>query len=274
MASPTYRTRGIVVRKRALGEADLVVSLLDESGAKVAAVAKGARKPASTFSSRLELFSSVDVLLARGRTLDIVKEARLVRGHGALRCDYELTLAASVAADAVDHLAQESLEQQRIFPMTEALLTVMEGASPASGAALAAAFLLKALATFGYRPALDACAACGAPVSLARADGQNAGGYPDNPFPSAPFSVGEGGVLCPGCASQLQAQPVSALTLANAQTMIESTFSALAVRPPTPAETVDLLRLANLWMGYHTGIRLKSLEQLVLGLQRCHGGVL
>ena len=271
MASPTYRTRGIVVRKRALGEADLVVSLLDEHGAKVSAVAKGARKPASTFSSRLELFSSVDVLLARGRTLDIVKEARLVQGHGALRCDYELALAASVAADAVDHLAQESLEQQRIFPMTETLLTVMEGASPASGAALAAAFLLKALATFGYRPALDACAACGASVPLARMGARDAGDFPGSPPPSAPFSVGEGGVLCLECASQLQAQPVSVETLANARMMMDATFSALAVSPTTPAETVELLRLANLWMGYHTGIRLKSLEQLVVGLQRGSG---
>ena len=152
------------MRKRPLGESDLVVTLLDASGAKVSAVAKGARKPSSSFSSRLELFSRIDALLARGRSLDIVKEARLEAPHAALRSDYDLALAASVAADAVDHLAQEDLEQPRIFPMTDALLSVMEVAPADRAAVLSAAFLLKALATFGYRPALDACVTCGGAV--------------------------------------------------------------------------------------------------------------
>lgn len=267
MAQPTYRAHGIVVRKRALGEADLVVTLLDESGAKIAAVAKGARKPSGTFSSRLELFSRVDVLLVKGRSLDIVKEARLEEGHGALRCDYDLTLAASVAADAVDHLAQESLQQPRIFLMTETLLSVLQDAPPDSSVTLAAAFLLKALATFGYRPALDSCASCGIPVRSAGRPLPSEGAR-ESECGVTPFSVEEGGVLCAECAARLQFQFVSERTIDHARMLMGATFSALAARPMTPADAVDLLHLINLWMGYHANIRLKSLEQLVLSQHR------
>ena len=78
MSQPTYGARGIVLRKTKLGEGDLVVTLLSEDGSQLRAVAKGARKPTSPFASRLELYSVADALLARGRSLDIVKEARLV----------------------------------------------------------------------------------------------------------------------------------------------------------------------------------------------------
>ena len=269
MASPTYRTQGIVVRKRPLGESDLVVTLLDASGAKVSAVAKGGRKPSSSFSSRLELFSRVDALLARGRNLDIVKEARLEASHAALRSDYDLALAASVAADAIDHLAQEDLEQPRIFPMTDALLSAME-AAPAGGAAvLSAAFLLKALATFGYRPTLDSCVMCGGAVEGLAAlpvGGGEAFRRVSEEF--AAFSVEEGGLLCDVCAAGVPSRPVPRATVANARILMASTFPSLADRPCSPAEVISLLHMTSFWMGYHTGVRLRSLEQLVRNLQQ------
>ena len=276
MASPTYRTQGIVVRKRPLGETDLAITFLDGSGAKVSAVAKGGRKPSSPFSSRLELFSRVDALLAKGRSLDIVKEVRLEASHAALRSDYDLALAAAVAVDAVDRLSQEDLEQPRIFPMTDALLSAMEAAPPAGAATLAAAFLLKALATFGYRPALDACVICGEALGgtlAVRGDGASKalGAAASRRMAEATvaFSVEEGGTLCGACAGRLQSQPVPLATILNARVLMASTFSSLAARPGSSAEVVSLLHLANLWMGYHTGIRLKSLEQLVRSL--CQG---
>ena len=83
MARPTYTARVIVVRKTKLGESDLILTLLAEDGSQLRAVAKGARKPKSSFASRLELFSVADVLCAKGRSLDVVSEARLVEGNAA-----------------------------------------------------------------------------------------------------------------------------------------------------------------------------------------------
>ena len=79
MAQPTYSVRGIVLRKTKLAETDLIVTLLADDGTQRRAVAKGARKPSSTFASRLELYAEADLLCSVGRSLDVVKEARLVR---------------------------------------------------------------------------------------------------------------------------------------------------------------------------------------------------
>ena len=89
MASPTYTTRALVLRKTKLGETDLVVTLLAQDGSQVRAVAKGARKPANVFSARLELYSVVDVLCSKGRSLDVVSEARLVASNERVRLDLE-----------------------------------------------------------------------------------------------------------------------------------------------------------------------------------------
>ena len=104
MARPTYTARVIVVRKTKLGESDLILTLLAEDGSQLRAVAKGARKPKSSFASRLELFSVADVLCAKGRSLDVVSEARLVEGNAALRGDIELTSAAAPIAELVERV--------------------------------------------------------------------------------------------------------------------------------------------------------------------------
>ena len=102
MARPTYTARVIVVRKTKLGESDLILTLLAEDGSQLRAVAKGARKPKSSFASRLELFSVADVLCAKGRSLDVVSEARLVEGNAALRGDIERISAAAPIAELVE----------------------------------------------------------------------------------------------------------------------------------------------------------------------------
>lgn len=56
MAADTYSLQALVLRKTKLGETDLIVTLLAQDGRQVRAVAKGARKPNSSFASRLEIF--------------------------------------------------------------------------------------------------------------------------------------------------------------------------------------------------------------------------
>ena len=58
MAADTYSLQALVLRKTKLGETDLIVTLLAQDGRQVRAVAKGARKPNSSFASRLEIFSA------------------------------------------------------------------------------------------------------------------------------------------------------------------------------------------------------------------------
>ena len=87
MAQPTYSLRALVLRRTKLGESDLILTLLAEDGSQQRTVAKGARRPKSSFAARTEPFCVIDALCAKGRSLDILKEARLVAAHDALRCN-------------------------------------------------------------------------------------------------------------------------------------------------------------------------------------------
>ena len=98
MAQPTYSLRALVLRRTKLGESDLILTLLSEDGSQKRAVAKGARRPKSSFAARTEPFCVIDALCATGRSLDILKEARLVAAHDALRCNLEASAAAAPVA--------------------------------------------------------------------------------------------------------------------------------------------------------------------------------
>ncbi len=66
--SRTYRTKALVLDKTKLKETDLILTLVDERGRQIRAVAKGARKPGGRLAARCELFCTVDLLIARGRS--------------------------------------------------------------------------------------------------------------------------------------------------------------------------------------------------------------
>ena len=149
MAQPTYDARGIVLRKTKLGESDLILTLLAEDGSQMRAVAKGARKPASSFAARLELYSVVDLLVARGRSLDIVKEARLVESNERLRRDIEHAAGAAPMAELLDRVTQMGLENPRLFALTRTALSSLGRVDPAQVPAVCAAHLLKTLAFAG-----------------------------------------------------------------------------------------------------------------------------
>lgn len=122
MAADTYSLQALVLRKTKLGETDLIVTLLAQDGRQVRAVAKGARKPNSSFASRLEIFSEVDLLLVCGKSLDIVKEAKLLNAHIGVREDMEHAAAAAPIVDLLTRLTQPDLESSRLYDLSASAL--------------------------------------------------------------------------------------------------------------------------------------------------------
>lgn len=56
---------------------------------------RGARKPGGRLAARCELFCTVDLLIARGRSLDIVSQAELLEAPLGAGPDYARLMAAS-----------------------------------------------------------------------------------------------------------------------------------------------------------------------------------
>ena len=125
---PLYRDEGVVLRTAKLGEADRIVTLLTRSHGKIRAVAKGVRRVKSRFGGRLEPFMRVDVLIATGRTLDVVSQAESISAYAAPICaDYGAYGIANVMVETADKLV--SAEGERAVRRT----AERAGASRASG---------------------------------------------------------------------------------------------------------------------------------------------
>ena len=290
MARPTYRARVLVIRKTKLGETDLILTMLAEDGSQLRAVAKGARKPSGAFASRLELFCEADVLLVRGKSLDIVKEARLICGNAQVRESLERASAASVMVELLDRATQPDLPSPKLFPMTHAALAALAAANVAHAPAICAAHLLKTFAFAGVRPTLAECSLCGEPLAAGEersaaagerpaaggsagatgaASGLAAGGQftgePTGAAPAVPglvaFSVSEGGALCDACATPDSIR-VSSVTLAWARALLSSKFSDIAATEIDQAAIFDVLRLCQTWGQVHLSAHLRSLTFL------------
>jgi DNA repair protein RecO (recombination protein O) len=244
----TYRIRALALRKTKLGESDLIVTFLAEDGCQVRAVAKGARKTTSKFGSRLEPFTVVDVMLARGRTLEIVTEAEAVARHDGLRADYDRLRAASVVADFLDKASVECQADSQLFPLSAAALDALEIGDVRELPALVAAFLVKGMAMLGYRPQFAACIECG--CALTREE--------------TSFSLATGGMACARCAgsdpSEVRVSPDVATVLAALLRSRFADVSGLGVPPTLVRETLGVLRA---FATHHVPARMKALDAYV-----------
>src|SRR3990172_13347205 len=82
-----YRTEAVILRRQDLGETDRLLTLFSPAQGKLRVVAKGVRRPGSRKAGHLEPFSRVDLLLARGRELDVITQAEAVSLYPHLRED-------------------------------------------------------------------------------------------------------------------------------------------------------------------------------------------
>ena len=79
MAAPkSFRSQGIVLESKPLGEADLMVTLLTSDEGKLRAVARGARKTTSKLVGHLEPLNRVDISVARGKEFQYVSQAQVL----------------------------------------------------------------------------------------------------------------------------------------------------------------------------------------------------
>ncbi len=159
MTERSSSTDALVLRARPLGEADRVYTLLTRARGKVDAVAKGVRRPRSSMSGRLEPLAEVRVALHKGRSLDVITEARTLKSYwtGLARPDALAT--ASLFAETVDLFCEPDLALPEIYALLAgAIGAVAQSDAPAT---LVPRFQLRLLHALGLAPAGDACVRCG-----------------------------------------------------------------------------------------------------------------
>jgi DNA repair protein RecO (recombination protein O) len=153
-----YKTPGIVLRQRRLGDTDKIITLYTAEFGKLDAVAKGVRRVRSRLAGHVEPLNHGSYLIARGRNLDIITQAQTIETFQILRDDLGRLSHAFYAAELLDRATEERADN---FALYRLLLDTLRRLTESGGLALALRFFEMALLDqLGYRPEVDECVVC------------------------------------------------------------------------------------------------------------------
>ena len=201
--------------------------------------------PAGAWRRAAELFCTVDMLLAHGRSLDVVSQAELMEAPLGAAPDYENDLRRKGAIAEGRRACARSRTPRTRLPLPSRSgrsRLVGSGLDTAHMDLLVAAYVFKLLSHVGYRPDFSACVLCGDPML-------------------SYFSPQAGGLMCGSCASSVPgAELVSTGEVEWLRALMSMTFDALMVERIDPHTAAFLLGLSHVWAATHTDQRLRAME--------------
>jgi DNA repair protein RecO (recombination protein O) len=209
---PLCKAEAIVLRARDLGETSKLLTLFTDRFGKIAAVAKGARRPKSRFGASLDLFAYGSIVFYKRRSgdLHLLSESTLIRTFYGLQEDIRRLGFASAAVELVDRMVMRGEKIEGLFPLLLGGLHILEKGDHLS--LLLSALMLKIIALLGYRPQLYVCIGCDRPV-----EGRVAG-----------FNASQGGVVCRDCGRRTVAfKAMTSETLEFLQHLLADDFDAI-----------------------------------------------
>lgn len=236
-----YRTRAVILKRREQGEADRVITLFTPEYGKRVVIAKGVRKPTSRKAGHLEPFTLVALMLARGKTWDIITSAQTVISFRKLREDLDLTAYAYYFCELLDAFVQEDDPHPELYDL---LLTAFRRLQESPNLALTARWYeLALLKHVGFSPQLFQCVQCGKRI-------QPVINY---------FSCEQGGVLCPEHGEGIAgAQPLPLNTLKVLRYIQSQSYNHIILLDLTPGTLRQVEQLIGDYLRYLLERRLKS----------------
>lgn len=158
-----------------------MLTILTPHYGKLEALAKGARKLTSHKTGHVELFTRADMLLNRGRDLDVVNQCEMTAAYLPLREDLMRGAYANYCAELLDRFTSSGEDDgaARLFSLFDATLArLCDEPDPRLAARY---YELHLLDIVGFRPELTRCVVGGETI------------LPEDQY----FSYADGGVVCP-----------------------------------------------------------------------------
>ncbi len=217
MRDRLYRTEAVIIRRMDYGEADRILTLFTPHYGKLRVIAKGVRKMTSKLAGHLELFMRVHLMLATGRTFDVVTQAQIVEPYKQLHEDLGRVSYAYYVAELLDKLTVDDEENRPAYDLLVATFQALDTSTVPD--LVVRYYELHLLGFMGYRPHLFDCVSCQEPLTEE----------------ANRWSAAGGGMLCPRCAAHdPHALPISL-----------PAFKALRFLQREPIGSVDQLRLSD-----------------------------
>lgn len=152
-----YATKGYVLRRFNLGEADRIITFITPDHGKLKAVARGVRRMKSKLAGHLELFSHVELQIAIGKSLDVITGAKLIEAPPEF--DYGQLAQAYLYAQMIDKLLDEDDQPQDSYVLMQMALDDLTAYKASNLGELY--FKLRLAAILGHQPGLASCVRCG-----------------------------------------------------------------------------------------------------------------
>ena len=178
-----YKTKGIILKRTNLGEADRILTIFTEKKGKVKAIAKGVRKTLSKLAGHLEPFCLTNFVIAEGRNLDTITDAEIVKCFIRLRSNLASTNTAYYIGEVIEGLTAENEAHPEVLHLLE---QVLEHVDNGKDKLLRTYFEINLLSKSGFRPELKNCVRCGKKI------------LPNGNY----YNFRDGGLTCGNCGGE------------------------------------------------------------------------
>lgn len=223
-----YKTRGIILKRSNLGEADRIVTILTEKYGKVRVVAKGVRKTLSKMAGHLEPFCLTRLQMAEGRNLDIITSAEVEECFFGVRSDLGKTNACFYMAEVIDKMVEVGDPHVEIFDL---LCSALRHADLLVEPLLISYFEINFLSEMGFSPELYHCTKCREAVTPTKNN----------------FDFSLGGLVCESCGTYRTDNIDNMSSLSSDRPVIAASFDRPVMAAPADRaisdEAIKLIRL-------------------------------
>lgn len=122
----TYKTEGIIIKRRNFGEADRILTVFTKRLGKIQIKAVGVRRITSRRSPHVELLNLSALTLHKGKFLPILTEAQTIEDFSSIKDNLTKVGFAYHICELVDGLCPENQENGRVFDLLSEVLFRLE----------------------------------------------------------------------------------------------------------------------------------------------------
>jgi DNA repair protein RecO (recombination protein O) len=232
------------LRRRNIGEADRLYSILTYGKGKVTAKARGVRRVTSKQSGHLEPFYLTSFHLVGTKGTDIITSAVVEESFPGIHSDLTKIGLASRFAELTDTLTEDHQPVPGVFELLSQALTIIEQSRIRELTSLfPQIFDLKLMAELGYQPELYGCVVGEEKYSSLQA---------------YQFSISLGGLVCSDHQEKHPGIPVSQETIHALKKIIEQPLGDLIQLKINQRTWREIDEISRRFLEYHLDPKLKS----------------
>lgn len=190
-----YRTQALVLKKKALGEADQLFTVFTKNFGKLKILGRAIRKIKSKLRGNFQLFSLLEIEFIQGKSYKTLTDTLLIKNFPQIKKDLRKLKIAYKITELSDNLIKGQEPDEKIWHLLNEVFQKLNtyNLTPITHNLIYYYFLWNLLAILGYRPQLHNCILCQKKLK------------PEKLY----FGLKEGGVICFNCSKKTKASPTS-----------------------------------------------------------------